>query len=166
MVNYIYWLFCLKGYSETLNNGSKKYLGAVTKYSKYNAHELRFSNLAFYNFRMIIFHYQKILSLNFIITRVIMFRQKYLCFANFTGKHLNWSLFLIKLKTWRSATLLKKELRQSCFPINIAKFLRTVLEMEHMAASENGWKFLKNCDSNLDGFVQKNLWVIIVQSRF
>ena len=155
------FVFCLKGYSETLNNGSKKYLGAVTKYSKYNAHELRFSNLPFYNFRMIIFHYQKILSLNFIITSRHHVSTKifveYLCFANFTGKHLNWSLFLIKLQTWRSATLLKKELRQSYFPINIAKFLRTVLEMEHMAASENGWKFLKNCDLNLDGFVQKNL---------
>ena len=34
-------------------------------------------------------------------------------FAIFTGKHLCWSLCLIKLQTW------------GCFPVNIAKFLRT-----------------------------------------
>ena len=28
-------------------------------------------------------------------------------FANFTGNHLNWSLFLTKLQTFRPATLLK-----------------------------------------------------------
>ena len=28
--------------------------------------------------------------------------------ANFTGKHLGWSLFLIKLHAWRPVTLLKK----------------------------------------------------------
>ena len=28
-------------------------------------------------------------------------------FANFTGKHLRWSLFLIKLQVWRPTTLLK-----------------------------------------------------------
>ena len=46
-------------------------------------------------------------------------------FATFTGKQLSWSLFLIKLQVWRPATLLKKTLQHSCFPVNIAKFLRT-----------------------------------------
>ena len=34
-------------------------------------------------------------------------------FAIFTGKHMFWNLFLIKLEAWR------------CFPVNTAKFLRT-----------------------------------------
>ena len=38
--------------------------------------------------------------------------------AKFTGKHLCWSLFLIKLKA-------KKRSQHSCFPVNFAKFLRT-----------------------------------------
>ena len=44
-------------------------------------------------------------------------------FAEFTGKHQLWSLFLIKLQTWRSA----KRLQYKCFPVNIAKFLRAPL---------------------------------------
>ena len=42
-------------------------------------------------------------------------------FSVFTGKHQCWSLFLIKLQTWRLA----KRLQNKCFPVNIAKFLRT-----------------------------------------
>ena len=34
-------------------------------------------------------------------------------FAIFTGKHMFWNLFLIKLEAWR------------CFPVNTTKFLRT-----------------------------------------
>ena len=34
--------------------------------------------------------------------------------ANFTGKHLCWSLFLIKLQVFRSASLLKKDTDVSC----------------------------------------------------
>ena len=30
-------------------------------------------------------------------------------FESFTGKHLCWSLFLIKLQTWRPATLLRRD---------------------------------------------------------
>ena len=44
-------------------------------------------------------------------------------FAIFTGKHLWWSLFLIKLKAF------KKRLQHMCFPLNIAKFLRIVFYM-------------------------------------
>ena len=39
-------------------------------------------------------------------------------FAIFIGKHLCWSLFLIKLQTLR------------CFPVNIAKFLRAAFYIE------------------------------------
>ena len=44
-------------------------------------------------------------------------------FTIFTGKHLCWSLFLIKLQVFRTATLLKR-LQQRCFPLNIAKVLK------------------------------------------
>ena len=42
-------------------------------------------------------------------------------FANFTWKHLCWSLFSIKLPAWRPATLLKKD-----SPVKFAKVLRTL----------------------------------------
>ena len=61
-------------------------------------------------------------------------------FAKFTGKQVCWSLFLINLQTLyslgnhqktydfkgnrRSKTLVKR-LQHRCFPVNIAKFLRT-----------------------------------------
>ena len=47
-------------------------------------------------------------------------------FAIFTGKHLCWSLFLIKLQAFR------------CFPVNIAKLLRAAFFMEHLR-----WLFLQ-----------------------
>ena len=54
-------------------------------------------------------------------------------FANFTGKHLFWDLFLIKLQAFRTATslketqglqLFKKKLQHRCFPVKFARFLR------------------------------------------
>ena len=39
----------------------------------------------------------------------------------YSGKHKCWCLLLIKLQTWRPA----KRLRHRCFPVNIAKFLKT-----------------------------------------
>ena len=42
-------------------------------------------------------------------------------FAVFIGKHQRWSLFLIILQTGRPA----KRHQYRCFPVNIAKFLRT-----------------------------------------
>ena len=44
--------------------------------------------------------------------------------AILTGKHVCWSLFLIKSQTLRPATLLKKRLQDRCFPLNTAKVLR------------------------------------------
>ena len=41
-------------------------------------------------------------------------------FAIFTGKHLCWSLFLIKLQAFK------------CFPVNIAKFLRSSFFIENL----------------------------------
>ena len=45
-------------------------------------------------------------------------------FAIFTGKQLCLCLFLIKLQPW-SYNFIKKRLQYRCFPVNIAKFLRT-----------------------------------------
>ena len=46
-------------------------------------------------------------------------------FAIFTGKHLCWNHFLIKLQDWRPAFLFKKRLQHRCFSVITAKFLRT-----------------------------------------
>ena len=46
-------------------------------------------------------------------------------FAKFTGKQLRHSLFFNKVAGLRPATLLRKRLWHSCFPLNFAKFLRT-----------------------------------------
>ena len=43
-------------------------------------------------------------------------------YAIFTGKHLCWSLFLMKLQ---ACNFIKKRLQQRYFPVNFAKFLRT-----------------------------------------
>ena len=42
--------------------------------------------------------------------------------ANFTGKHLCWSLFLIKLKAWEPATLLKRDSNTGVFLWNLPNF--------------------------------------------
>ena len=59
-------------------------------------------------------------------------------FANFTGKHLQWSLFLIKSKAWRPATFLKKKLRNRWFPV---KFKNTYFE-EHLRTAVSETNFL------------------------
>ena len=46
-------------------------------------------------------------------------------FAKLTGKHLCQSHFFNKVAGLRPATLLKKRLWDSGFPVNFAKFLRT-----------------------------------------
>ena len=43
-------------------------------------------------------------------------------FTNYTGKHLCWSLFLIKLQT---CNFIKKRLQHRYFPVKFAKFLTT-----------------------------------------
>ena len=47
-------------------------------------------------------------------------------FAKFTEKHLCQSLFFNKVAGLRPAILLKKSLWHGCFPVNFAKFLRTL----------------------------------------
>ena len=45
-------------------------------------------------------------------------------FANFTGKHLCWSLFLIQSQAWGPATFLKTGSNTGIFPVKFAKLLR------------------------------------------
>ena len=52
-------------------------------------------------------------------------------FAKFTGKQLCQSLFFHKVAGLMTATLLKKRLWHSRFPMNFAKFLRTTFFIEH-----------------------------------
>ena len=57
------------------------------------------------------------------------------CFKRFSNIHkktLCWSLLFITLQAFRPATLLKKRLQHRCFPVNIAKFLRTASSIEHL----------------------------------
>ena len=53
-------------------------------------------------------------------------------FAIFTGKHLCWSSFLIKLQACKPANLLKRDPNTGAFFKKIAKFLRTVFFIEHL----------------------------------
>ena len=45
--------------------------------------------------------------------------------AIFTGKHLCWSLFLMKLQAFKAYNFIKKRLQHTCFPVNIGKYLRS-----------------------------------------
>ena len=54
-------------------------------------------------------------------------------FTKFTGKPLCQSLFFNKVVALRPANLLKKRLWHRCFPVNFAKFLRTVFLTEYLS---------------------------------
>ena len=72
------------------------------------------------------------------------------CFAIFTGKHLCWSLYLIKLQAIRTATLLKRDSQQRCFPVKFAKLLRTIFlqNMSHRTCSVKLFLFLSPYSSD------------------
>ena len=48
-------------------------------------------------------------------------------FSNFTGKHLCWGIFLIKLHEWKPVTL-KKETLTQVVPVKFTKFLRAPIQ--------------------------------------
>ena len=62
----------------------------------------------------------------------VLYKNVFLKFAKFTGKHLCQSLFFNKVAGLRPATLLKKRLWHRCFPVNFATFLRTPIFIEHL----------------------------------
>ena len=73
-------------------------------------------------------------------------------FAIFTGEHLCWSLFLIKLQ---ACNFIKKRPQYRCFPVNIVKFLRTTFFYRTPpVATSKGRMFLKL--SNTFNLVTKN----------
>ena len=108
--------------------------------------------------------------------------------AILTGKHLRWSLFLIKLQAWRSATLLKKRLHKkkrdftvvSCENYEIfnntfcmehlrwllLKIAEEFLRNSNLSRGICTEEFIRNfslCFNDLrKGFVQKNLKEILV----
>ena len=66
-------------------------------------------------------------------------------FAKFIWKHLCQCLFFNKVAGLSPATLLKKRYWHMCFPVNVAKFLRTPFLTEHLR-----WLLLPifTCDFN------------------
>ena len=46
-------------------------------------------------------------------------------YAEFTGKHLFWSLLLMKLQAGSACNFIKKRLQYRCFPLDFMKFSRT-----------------------------------------
>ena len=73
-------------------------------------------------------------------------------FAKFTGKHLCQLLFFNKVVGMRPATLLKKRLWHSCFPVNFTKFLRTPFLTEHL-----WWLLLERACAMLFRWLKFNL---------
>ena len=49
-------------------------------------------------------------------------------FANFTGKHLFWSLFFNKVTGLRACSFIKKRLQHRCVPVKLAKFYEHLFE--------------------------------------
>ena len=65
-------------------------------------------------------------------------------FAIITGKHLCWSPFLIKLRTWRSAALLNRDSHR-CFHVDFSKCLRTAFFIKHLR-----WLLLSKVKTNVE----------------
>ena len=60
-------------------------------------------------------------------------------FANFTGKHLRWSLFLIKLQVRRHASFLKRDSNAGVFLVKFPKLFRK----KYLWTSAHREKYLK-----------------------
>ena len=65
-------------------------------------------------------------------------------FAIITEKHLCWSLFLIKLQTWRPAALLNRDSSTGISMWILQKFLRTALFIKHLR-----WLLLNKLKTNV-----------------
>ena len=69
------------------------------------------------------------LSTSLVLSSVLLKKGVLNNFANFTGKHLYWSLFLINSKNTglQPCNFIKKRLQHRCFPVKFVKFLRTAI---------------------------------------
>ena len=64
-------------------------------------------------------------------------------FTSYTGKHLCWSLILVKLQAWFAATLLKRDSNTGVFPWNFQNFLYRIPPVATSAFSRS-----INCELN------------------
>ena len=86
-------------------------------------------------------------------------------FANFTEKHLFWSLFLIKLQTWRPATLLKRNFNIATFsrapvPKNIRELLLLLSEIQTTLSILKFTKYFLT-SSALQALVPPNFYLLL-----
>ena len=86
-------------------------------------------------------------------------------FANFTEKHLFWSLFLIKLQTWRPATLFKRNSNIAKFsrapvPKNIRELLLLLSEIQTTLSILKFAKYLLT-SSSLQTLVPPNFYLLL-----
>ena len=69
-------------------------------------------------------------------------------FPIFTGEHLCWSLFFNKVAGSQVCNFMKRRFKHSCFPVNIAKFLKTAFLIEHLCISPYSVRMWENADQN------------------
>ena len=81
-------------------------------------------------------------------------------FAIFTGKHLCWSLFLIKFQTWRQATLLKRDSNTCVFLCTLRNFQEHLFHKKiiWMTASGSADGLRNNCFENLQEITMITSW--------
>ena len=113
----VYWIFDRPSYREILNEVRTLYISNVIQLTTLST-TLHYS-----------VNYQKQMFFKMGILKNL---------ANFTGKHLCWSLFLIKLQAFQACNFIKKRLQHRCFPMKFAKFIRTPFLKEHLR-----WLLLK-----------------------
>ena len=71
-------------------------------------------------------------------------------FAIFTGKHLCWSLFLIKLRAFSYASTLLKESPTHVFCCEYCKFCKNNFFTEHLQTTASAWPMAPNLLKNLE----------------
>ena len=67
-------------------------------------------------------------------------------FPIFTGEHLCCSLFFNKVAGSQVCNFMKRRFKHSCFPVNIAKCLRTAFLIEHLRISPYSVRMWENAD--------------------
>ena len=77
---------------------------------------------------------------------------------NFTGRHVSWNLFLIKLQSLRPVTLIKKRLKDRCCSSKIRKFYRKTPALESV--------FNKTAGLKVYNFIKKRLQLRFLPVKF
>ena len=89
-------------------------------------------------------------------------------FTKFTGKHLCWSLFLIKFHPWK---FIKKRLQHRCFPVKFAKILSAIFFYKNLWWLLLIWdrytlSSFRNLQFRLDDLVLCKIWMGMGWTRF